>query len=364
MVAAVVAEEALVRPDELLGPVRAQRLDLLVPPARPPLALEQAGQARGVGRALGDRAHAGAEALGGVAEGVVEQPDLDRPPRPDGFERRRGQLGGQLGAHAPGQQVGPVLRSVQPAHVPVVGIQDHVLARHHVIGGQRERHAAGRGVTGERRDRQVRAGLDDLAHEVVDRVQVPPRFAGGIVGRLDDVEVDAVREEVAAAHQHDDVGLRARGGVAVGLEQPPALVGAHGAVVEVEVQVADAVALVVGDLLERVGGAQADRDLGHVERDAGDGQRAGGGQLERARRLQMRDPHRPVDRGAAHRTMALGDQLAGPAAQRAFGGGRRTDGTGSRRRRRARRDDPRRHGSGAPRWRSGPTPSRSPARPA
>ena len=72
--------------------------------------------------------------------------------------------------------------------------------------------------------------------------------------------------------------------VAVGLEQPPALGGAHRAVVEVELQVADAGLLGVLDLAPgvTVGDRGVDRhvDLGDVEPDAGQLERTGGGQLE------------------------------------------------------------------------------------
>ena len=79
VVAAVLAEEAAVRAGELLVAVGAQRLDLLVARAPAALVLEPAVEARVAREALGQAADLGAEALGGGAEGGVEQPDLDAP---------------------------------------------------------------------------------------------------------------------------------------------------------------------------------------------------------------------------------------------------------------------------------------------
>ena len=154
-------------------------------------------------------AHPGAEADRGVAEGVVEEPDLDGAPRADGLERGRGEANGHLGADAAREQVGPVLRAVEASHVLVVRIQDGVLACHDVIGGERQRHPTGRGVAGEGRDHEVRVGLEVSSRT---RSLMARRFRhdslARVVGRLDDVEMDPVGERVAAAHQHDDVGLR------------------------------------------------------------------------------------------------------------------------------------------------------------
>ena len=62
VVAGVRAEEAVVRADELLGAVRAERLGALVVAARRPLRAEQPGHAGTAGEARGEAADAGAEA--------------------------------------------------------------------------------------------------------------------------------------------------------------------------------------------------------------------------------------------------------------------------------------------------------------
>ena len=146
---------------------------------------------------------------------------------------------------------------------------------------------------------------------------------GRVLGRLDDVEVDAVGEEVAAAHQHDDVGLAASGGVAVGIEQPSALVGAHRAVVEVEVQVADAARAprrrsrgtsappaAARAAAAGISGTSSSRPARRSARTAGS--------LNEPGALEVRDPDRPVDGRAADGPVSLGERArrGGRAARR------------------------------------------------
>ena len=91
VVAAVGPEEAFVRARELLRAVGGERLALLVARAGAPLGREQLRPLGIVREPLGEVAHAGAEARRGVAEGVVEQAELDRAARADRLERRRGE---------------------------------------------------------------------------------------------------------------------------------------------------------------------------------------------------------------------------------------------------------------------------------
>src|SRR3954466_2225992 len=111
VVAEVLAKETVVGAGELLSAVCAERLDALVAPARAPLLVEQLRPVWVVGKVFGHSTHVGAEALRGVAEGVVEEPDLDGAPRANGFERGRGEAIGHLGAYAAREQVGPILRA-------------------------------------------------------------------------------------------------------------------------------------------------------------------------------------------------------------------------------------------------------------
>ena len=328
VVAAVLTEEALVRAGHLLCAVGLERLDLLVARAALALALEPVSDVGMACEALGETLHLGAEARDRVAESRVDQADLDRVPRPDRGERSARELGGLLSADAARKQVGPVLRPVQPAHVLVVRVEHDVLAGDHVVGRDRERNPAGSGVARQRGDRDVRVGLDDLADDVVDRVEVVEGLLALVGGRLDHVEVDAVGEEVRPAGEHDHLGRAAAARVLVGLAQAAALLGAHRAVVEVEVQVADARLLLVGDLAVGMArwdrGVEGDRDLRRVRHDAGQLERAGGGELVRGLRvrvllLEMRDPHGAVDGRAADRAVARGDDVPRTAAEAALG---------------------------------------------
>ena len=105
--------------------------------------------------------------------------------------------------------------------------------------------------------------------------------------------------------------------MAVRPTQPPALPGAHGAVVEVEVQIADSRFLLIGDV------AVAALKLGDVEPLAGARKRKRRGELDvsllRARLPKVGQPDGAIDRGPADRAMALRDDLARRAAKPLLG---------------------------------------------
>jgi hypothetical protein len=63
------------------------------------------------------------ERLGILAEGIVEKTHLPRRPRANRLARQ-GQLQRPSPPHPPRQRIGPVLRSVEIAHAPVVGVED------------------------------------------------------------------------------------------------------------------------------------------------------------------------------------------------------------------------------------------------
>ena len=101
--------------------------------------------------------------------------------------------------------------------------------------------------------------------------------------------------------------------MAICLTQPPALPGAHGAVVEVEVQIADPRFLLIGDV------AIAALKLGDVEPLAGVRKGERRWELDvgllRARLPKVGHPDGAIDRGPADRPMALRDDLARRAAK-------------------------------------------------
>ena len=99
------------------------------------------------------------------------------------------------------QQVGPVFRAVQVAHVLVVRIEDDRLARPHRVGGTRQKAATGAGVASQRRHGELMRAVDQLQRQIVHGVDVGPRLVGRRAipqtGRLDHVEMNAVGPEVA-----------------------------------------------------------------------------------------------------------------------------------------------------------------------
>ncbi len=197
-------EEDGVHPGELVVAVGGERPVRLV--AFPPCLLGGDAGLEGGGRrqAGGECGGPGGEVLRGAVDGPVHQTDPLRGRRGD----RQGPLGeprGGFGADPRRQGVGPVLRAVQP-HQPVVGVEHHGRAAPDLIGGEGQHDPAGRGVAAERRDHPpVRRGQDGL-HEVIHRVDVGPGLLGGVGRGLDDVQVDAVGEEVAAAAEDQHGG--------------------------------------------------------------------------------------------------------------------------------------------------------------
>ncbi len=75
----------------------------------------------------------------------------------------------------------------------------------------------------------------------------------GLVCRFNDVQVDAVSPQITAAHEHDDFGW-ALAGELVGFPEADALLGAHGAVVELEMNITDVGVFLVPDLAIGAGG--------------------------------------------------------------------------------------------------------------
>jgi hypothetical protein len=68
---------------------------------------------------------------------------------------------------------------------------------------ERQHYPAGAGVAADRCHHQLAGARDDLVADVVDRLNVAPGLDLGAGRGLDDVEVDPVGEDLAAAeHQH------------------------------------------------------------------------------------------------------------------------------------------------------------------
>ena len=196
--------------------------------------------------------------------------------------------------------------------------EDDSGAQPDLIGGPRQKDPAGAGIALKRRYGDVALGADDGLGQVVDGIDIAPRLVGRAVRRLDQIEMDAVRPVFIAAGQHDDLGV-AFARLVIGGQQPFALRRAHGAVIEVETEIADAVLLFVGDLV--VAALAVHRDVQHAVQVVR--QQIRGRQLERVGMLfvaQIADPHRPIGGGATDRGPAPGDdrsRLAGQPRRRA-----------------------------------------------
>ncbi|OSY46979.1 hypothetical protein BG653_01407 [Streptomyces platensis] len=261
---------------------------------------------------------------GEVLRGAVEDPVHQAEPGSGrGGDRQGacGELPGHLGARPARQGVGPVFGSVEP-HQPVVGVEHHGRAAPHLVGGEGQHRPAGRGIAAERGDHQPVGGGQDGVHQIVHGVDIGPGLLGGVGGGLDDMQMNAVGEEVPAAAE-DQHGGRPGAGVAVGGEQPPAVVGAHRTAGEGELQEAGRAVLAIADIApgpEAVAGVfKGGRDFG--ERREAVAQRQGGGQFQgaglpcRTGRPQFRNPYRAIGRRPADRAISGGEQLTRRAGQ-------------------------------------------------
>jgi hypothetical protein len=206
-----------------------------------------------------------------------------------------------------------------------------------VVRGERQHCAAGSGIAAQPGDDEMGHSIEDLEDQIVDRIDVPPRFRGRIGAGLDRIEIDAVRPEIGATQQHDDPG-RAGAGVEKRVAEPIALGRAHRPIVEIEREVANLVLLGIDDLAKgAMIGRRVDRQrcLGHAAKprsqdlrrwqlDPGD---RGGPGIAYTRQgeadhplglglgLQMGDPHGAIDCADADRAVAPRQNFSGRALE-------------------------------------------------
>jgi hypothetical protein len=116
-------EEIDPHPFQLLGAIGREGLDVFI--VETPLVLlpKHHGEFRTPGEAPRPLPQFGLERLGILAEGVVEKSHIPRHPRAD-RPAGRGQLQRPPLPHPPRQRIGPVFRSEETAHAPVVGVED------------------------------------------------------------------------------------------------------------------------------------------------------------------------------------------------------------------------------------------------
>src|SRR5262245_6201958 len=127
--------------------------------------------------------------------------------------------------------------------------------------------------------------------------------------------MDAIRPEIATAEE-DNHPRRPRLRSEERIAQAPALIDAHRAVVEVEVQITDAIAFDVADFTERSLRLRCLRCERHARNIQFRAEHLHGGQLDtRAWAVvlgfQVCNPDGTVDRAAADRAVTLGEDYAG-----------------------------------------------------
>jgi hypothetical protein len=174
VVAGVGPEKALVTACKLLGAIRIQWLEALVMVAAASLGVEVTVEPGVAGKSRSELVDVNAKRQCGVTDGLIDQTDVSGVLCSEWCERRASESRGELASEPAGEQIGPVFGAVEPAHVLVVGVQNGVTARQHVIGCERQRYSSGGGVADQRRDHEVGVSVDDLAHKIIDRVEVAP----------------------------------------------------------------------------------------------------------------------------------------------------------------------------------------------
>ena len=92
--------------------------------------------------------------------------------------------------------------------------------------------------------------MNDLTDQIIDRIDVAPGFQRRIGGRLDRVEMNAVRPEIPAAKQGDDL-RRPAAGIKESVAQAIALFGVHRAIIEIESDITGAALFHIGYFAER-----------------------------------------------------------------------------------------------------------------
>jgi hypothetical protein len=148
---------------------------------------------------------------------------------------------------------------------PTARVEDDIRAGEDNICGQRQHHAAGPGTARQAADHQL-PGAEHLFADVVDRLDIGPGLQPRRLGSLDHVEVHAIGETAAPTLDQQHLGISGLGPAQSG-DQSLALLGAHGAVIKLEGELADSPRFTVADRLIGFGvRGRGDRSVedGHV----------------------------------------------------------------------------------------------------
>ena len=312
VIARIEAVEVAPHLTELLGAIRGKWLGGFVASTCDTLALDETFDLGACGQRASARPHRGDKIRVVVAENRVNQPKLARRFCAQGQSLLHDRLRRTV-LDASRQQVSPVFGAIKVPHVLVMRIEDHAASRPHVVGGERHENAARAAVSLQGGNGDAITRLEDRAHDVVDGIDVAPRFVGGALGCFDDVEMDAVGPEIRPTHENENAS-RPRERERVGGEQALALGRAHRAVVEGEVEVTDGIHFLIADF------AVAGAICRHVERHLRCGQRmdlCGEGQRDRQlvceraiQALRVADPDAAIGGRAQDGAIATRDDRA------------------------------------------------------
>ena len=233
---------------------------------------------------------------------------------------------GAILTHTRRQQIGPVFGAEQVAHVLVVRVHQHTIARPDEIGCTGQEATASATVALNGGNGQVAVGTNDRFGQIVDGVDVGPRLVSRTFCCFDQVEMDAIRPEVAATHQYDHLRWPLRR-PAIGFKQALALLRTHGTVGELEVEVADRIVaailtdarLLVADVLPGLVPGRppaCQRLLGHDGTLFGKSQRRR--QLDAFPTLDVPDPHGAIGCRPTQGGLSTCDDVSGPTSQQAL----------------------------------------------
>ena len=132
-----------------------------------------------------------------------------------------------------------VILRAKKTHARVMGIEHDAVTWEHQVAGQRHHHPTCARVPLQRGNRQLVLHREDIADYVIDRVDVVQRLDGGILGIFNAVQVDAVAEEIVTSHEDDNFARVVFRYLSQCAWKTLALLCIHGAIVEVEMNIAD-----------------------------------------------------------------------------------------------------------------------------
>src|SRR6266699_6696905 len=108
-------------------------------------------------------------------------------------------------------------------------------------------HSPCRGIPLQGGDHQMGFGGDEFPHQVIHGLNVAPGLLSRVIGGFDHVQVDTVLPEVRTAHQHNHFGW-SLAYENESFSQTLTMVGAHGPIVKVKMEVPDGLSFLIPDV--------------------------------------------------------------------------------------------------------------------